>query len=340
MTSTVIWIVVAAFVLAVFVTDLMRRYALQSKLLDIPNARSSHAVPTPRGGGVGIVLAFFASVLLLTLLRLISIRVAGAFLIGGGAMASVGFLDDRSHLRASVRFGVHMTAALFAVVLLGGIPEATLENWGLHGVWIGEVIAVLMLAWTSNLFNFMDGIDGIAGSEAVFVCAAGAWLNWYRGGDVGLTAAMACLAAASLGFLRWNWPPAGIFMGDVGSGFLGFTIAVLALAVSQWDTFPIEVWGILGGVFLVDATTTLLRRVIRGELWFESHRMHAYQRLARRWESHLPVTLSVWAINLIWLLPWAWVATKMPTYAKYHLAAALVPLFTLAFWVGAGQKED
>jgi hypothetical protein len=116
---------------------------------------------------------------------------------------------------------------------------------------------VFVVVWTTNLFNFMDGIDGIAGSEAVFVSGAGALLNWCQGGAPGLTAAMLCLAAASLGFSRWNWPPAHIFMGDVGSGYLGFTLAVLGLATNQLGNIPIEAWGILGGFFLVDATITL-----------------------------------------------------------------------------------
>jgi Fuc2NAc and GlcNAc transferase len=263
----------------------------------------------------------------------------GTLLIGGGAMALVGYLDDQRHLRASVRFGVHLAAALWAVILLGGIPERALANWGLHGVWIGGLIAVLTLVWTTNLFNFMDGLDGIAGSEAVFVSGAGAWLSWYEGGAPGLTVIMACLAAASLGFLCWNWPPARIFMGDVGSGFLGFSLAVLGLAASQKGIFPIEVWAILGGVFLVDATVTLIRRVIRGDRWFNAHRTHAYQHLARRWKAHLPVTILVMLINAFWLLPIAILAARFPYYALWLLATALAPLVALVIVCGAGTDE-
>jgi Fuc2NAc and GlcNAc transferase len=220
------------------------------------------------------------------------------------------------------------------------VPESALANWGLHGAWIGGFIALLTLVWVANLFNFMDGIDGIAGSEAVFVSGAGALLNWSRGGSVGLTAAMLCLAAASLGFLRWNWPPARIFMGDVGSGFLGFTLIVLGLAANQHGTIPFEVWGILGGFFFVDATVTLLTRMARGDRWFSAHRTHAYQWLARRWRAHLPVTLLVSAINILWLLPWAWLATSRPAYAKDFLAVALAPVVVLVVLLGAGRKES
>jgi Fuc2NAc and GlcNAc transferase len=260
-------------------------------------------------------------------------------LVGGGAMALVGFSDDRWHIRASVRFGVHLAAALWAVSLLGGIPEGALANWGLHGVWIGGLIAVLALVWTSNLFNFMDGIDGIAGIEAIFVSGAGAWLNWYQGGAPGLTAAMVCLAATSLGFLGWNWPPARIFMGDVGSGFLGFSLSVLGLEASQQGIFRIEIWGILGAVFLVDATVTLIRRVVRGDKWFEAHRTHAYQHLARRWKGHLPVTILVMAIDIFWLFPLAILATRFQSYVLWFLAAALAPLAVLVIACGAGTDE-
>jgi glycosyltransferase WbpL len=341
MTLSVLAVAFMAFTVAVITTGLMRRIALQRNLIDVPNERSSHAAPTPRGGGVGIVFAFFAAAIVLAVLGLVDANILGTLLIGGSAMALVGFIDDRWQLRASVRFSVHLAAALLVVILIGGIPEAALMRWGLHGTWLGDLIAVLALVWTTNLFNFMDGIDGIAGSEAVFVGGAGALLNWYQGGAPGLTAAMLCLAAASLGFLRWNWPPARIFMGDVGSGFLGFTLAVLGLAANQvGGTIPFEAWGILGGFFFVDATITLLRRVVRGDQWFEAHRIHAYQQLARRWKAHLPVTLSVSALNLAWLLPWAWLAVRTPANAKYFLIAALAPLAVFVILAGAGRKKN
>jgi len=336
MTSRVLLVVIAAFAVALVSTGLMRRFALQRKLIDVPNERSSHASPTPRGGGVAIVVAFFVATFLLAGLGFMHGKILGALLIGGGAMALVGFFDDRWHVRASVRFSVHLVAALCVVILLGGIPEAALVGWGLGGIWIGGLLAVLVLVWTTNLFNFMDGIDGIAGSEAVFVSCAGALLNWSQGGAPGLTAAMLSLAAASLGFLCWNWPPARIFMGDVGSGFLGFSLAVMGLAASQSGTFPIEVLAILGGVFVVDATVTLIRRVIRGDRWFEAHRSHAYQHLARRWKAHLPVTIVVMIINIFWLLPLAILAVRFPAHVLWFLFAALTPLVVLVIACKAG----
>jgi len=140
--------------------------------------------------------------------------------------------------------------------------------------------------------------------------------------------------------LRWNWPPARIFMGDVGSGFLGFSLAVLGLSASRTEAAPVEVWAILGGVFLTDATVTLLRRIARGDKWLEAHRTHAYQHLARRWKAHIPVTVLATSINVVWLLPWAIFAAKVPARAPLFAAAALTPLAVLAFACGAGTEEE
>lgn len=331
---------ILTFLFAWVATGVVRRHALRNAILDIPNVRSSHATPTPRGGGLAIVTAFLGALVLLVSAGMLQFNVAVVLFAGGGAVALTGYLDDRKTLPASIRICVHIIAATVAVMVLGGITEQTLRNLGIHGIWVAGLLGVTALTWSTNLFNFMDGIDGIAGSEAVFVAGAGALLNWGYGGDSGLTAAMLVLAAATLGFLIWNWPPARIFMGDVGSGFLGFSLAVLGLAASRHSAIPIEVWAILSGVFLVDATVTLLIRIVRGDRWFEAHRLHAYQKLASRWQAHLPVTGLVIGVNVFWLLPWAWIAAIYPARAMLYVLAALTPLIVIAFLVGAGRNPN
>lgn len=320
-------------------TGFVRRHALRHAMLDIPNTRSSHVIPTARGGGLAIVGVFLVCVLLLASLRVLKFNVAIALVAGGVAIAAIGYMDDRMAVPARIRFVVHLAAAVVIVLLVGGVTDHSLRTVGLHGVVAGGIIGVLVLSWATNLFNFMDGIDGIAASEAVFVATAGAGLHWQHGGDVGLSVSMLALAAATLGFLIWNWPPARIFMGDVGSGFLGFSLAALGLAASQQGVVSMEVWAILAGVFLVDATLTLVRRVARGDRWFEAHRMHGYQRLASRWKAHLPVTVLVIVINLFWLLPWAYVAASIPARAHWCMAAALIPLSFVLLASGAGSRE-
>jgi Fuc2NAc and GlcNAc transferase len=332
-------VAIAAFLVACIGTGFVRRHAVRNAIMDVPNLRSSHAVPTPRGGGLAIAITFGIALAFLVFTELLQLKIATVLIIAGGSVALAGYLDDRKALPASIRICVHIIAATIAVMVVGGIPEQAIRTIGLHGIWAANLVAIFVLTWSTNLFNFMDGIDGIAGSEAVFVASAGAALNWLTGGDIGLTAAMLMLAAATLGFLKWNWPPALIFMGDVGSGFLGFTLAVLAIAASRGNALPIEVWVILSGVFLVDATVTLLRRIVRGDRWFEAHRLHAYQRLANRWRSHLPVTILVIAINSFWLFPWALVSAIYPAYAEMYVVVALAPLAVVALLVGAGRNR-
>jgi Fuc2NAc and GlcNAc transferase len=330
----------AAMLFAWLITGFVRRYAVRKGILDIPNTRSSHTVPTARGGGIGIVVVYLVSLLILAYLGFLPFGMAVAFELGGAAIAAVGYLDDRHALPAGVRFSVHVAAAVLVAVSVGGVAESALRVFGLHGLLAGGIAGVLILTWTTNLFNFMDGIDGIAGGEAVFIAVAGAWLNWLQGGAPGLSIAMLALAAAALGFLVWNWPPARIFMGDVGSGFLGFSLGALGLASSRQGRMSIEVWAILGGVFLVDATLTLVRRAARGDRWFEAHRMHAYQHLASRFEAHLPVTALVILVDLFWLLPWAYLAANTPERAPWYMAAALIPLGAAILAAGAGGREN
>jgi Fuc2NAc and GlcNAc transferase len=329
---------IGAGVSSIILTGLVRLYATRRNMLDIPNARSSHTLPTPRGGGLGIVVTFAAALILLAWSRLLDVESAAVLLMGGGIVAVAGFLDDRHSLPASARICAHLAAGGIFLVFIGKAPESWLTEFGLGHQWLGALCLLLALTWSTNLFNFMDGIDGIAGSEAAFVTGAGAWINSQQG-DPGVTAAMLCLSAASAGFLAWNWPPARIFMGDVGSGFLGLMIPMLDLTASARAPIPLQVWIILGGLFLADATVTLLRRAIRGDRWFEAHRLHAYQRLARRWKSHQRVTILFSAINLSWLLPWAWYAAETPVHANRSLVAALTPVLMFVLAVGAGKRE-
>jgi Fuc2NAc and GlcNAc transferase len=339
--KTLLLALTAAFVFAVSSAALIRRWASGRRLLmDLPSARSSHSSPTARGGGVGIVLGFYSSIAILWYCGLLETRMLAALTVAGGTVALVGLFDDLKSLPIYIRFSAHVGAAIFAVYMIGGVPQGFLANWGLQTPWFGFALAVLAILAGINFFNFMDGIDGIAGSETVFMGIAGAILNWRIDGDPGLTAAMLCLAAASVGFLILNWPPASIFMGDVGSGFLGLTLVLLGLAATSKSGIPVEAWPILGGVFLVDAIVTLIRRIARGDRWLEPHRLHGYQHLARRWGSHRTVTLMVVVINIFWLFPWAWLAVSKPHYAIADLAAALLPLTALAFFLGAGRREN
>lgn len=330
--------IAAVFVLAAALTLVVRRLAARFSIIDRPNDRSSHFLPTPRAGGLAIVVSS---------LLFVGVQAPGVpdrtlllvLLIGGLSIATIGFLDDLDAVSVSVRFAVHAVAAMCAAIALDGLPSLPIGDGQLHLGVVGYGLAAVAIVWVLNLFNFMDGIDGIAASEAAFITAFGAWFLWLSG-DIGPVFSVSLVvSAAALGFLIWNWPPAKIFMGDVGSGYLGYVIAVLALAAAHENSVMIFVWLILGGVFFVDATVTLIRRLLRGEKVYQAHRSHAYQWLARRWGSHLRVTLLVWAVNLFWLLPFAWLCTRYPEYALVFVGVALGPLVPLALVAGAGRAE-
>lgn len=309
------------------------------RLLDLPNARSSHQVPTPRGGGLGIVAAFSLAVAGLYLQGRIPLSFALA-LAGALPVAAIGFLDDHGHVPARWRLLVQIAAAGWSLYWLGGIDSLAFSAIDIHLGGFGTLLGGLFIVWLLNLFNFMDGIDGIAGVEVIFVAASAALLGVLVPGGAGApgsAAVLGALAAAAAGFLVWNWPPARIFMGDVGSGFVGFLIGVLALWTLTGRGLSLVVWLILAGVFFVDATITLLRRMASGQRWYEAHRSHAYQHAAARWASHCRVTLGVLALDLLWLLPLAAAAAAWPRAEWAFLALAYGPLVALALRLDAGK---
>jgi Fuc2NAc and GlcNAc transferase len=318
-------------------TIAIRRFAIASQMVDHPNERSSHSVPTPRGGGVAIVVSFAALLIALRALDAISGRFFAAALGGGVLVAMLGFADDRAHLPARWRFLGHAIAAVWTLWWLGPMPAVPLFGTPVVLGFAGLAVAGCFIVWSVNLFNFMDGIDGIASVEAITCATSGALLWCLSGIGPDWVAALA-LTAAVAGFLIWNFPPAKIFMGDAGSGFLGFTVAFFSLWCGYSAPQLFWSWFILFGCFMVDGTTTLVRRVRRGDKFYVAHRSHAYQYAARRLGSHRRVTLIVGAINLLWLLPIA----ALVAFAKVDGTAAAVvayaPLVALAFYLKAGDR--
>ena len=338
MASVDILLLVVAFVLGVGITGVMKAYAQRANLLDVPNHRSSHDTATPRGGGLSIVVVFLAAVITMWIYGALGSDTAIACAVGGGMVAAIGFADDHRHVASRWRFLVQAAAATLAVTLLGGLPAIQFGTADADLGIPGDVLAIVFTVWFTNAFNFMDGIDGIAASEAAFIAAAALLLST-SGGAAAVASLLAVLAAASLGFLVWNWPPAKIFMGDVGSGFVGFILAVLAIVSGSLGILPIWCWLILAGVFVVDATVTLLSRVIRGEQWYSPHRNHAYQKASRRMRGHRPVTLAVLGINVLWLLPLAWLVSIRPSFGWWLTMLAWIPLLMLSMYLKAGRAD-
>lgn len=333
------WIVlIVALPAATGLTWVVLQLGRRGMLLDRPLARSAHTSPMPVSGGLGIVLPFY---LLAGFLLLRGSLPQDVFLalLAGMPVAAVGLIDDIRKLDIRTRLPAHAAAAAWALWWLGDVPAIAFPGVSLDTPILLQMLAFLALVWLLNLFNFMDGIDGLAAGEAVFVMLAAclfAVLNANQSGAL-LSAVLALLCC---GFLVWNWPPAKIFMGDVGSAFLGFVIGVLALASMLQGSQNLWSWILLLGVFIVDATYTLLRRVLTGQRWYDGHSTHAYQHAARRFGSHGKVSLGVLLINLFWLAPLAWLSNHYPAAGLLITICGLLPLIALAVLLGAGGAQE
>lgn len=332
--------------LIAFVCDmLLIAHAHKWKLIDSPNHRSSHHVPTPSGGGIGLVVAGSLTGLLLVWQS--SWFFGGAVLAVSCVLAGVGLRDDRQPMPATYRLGIQAVMGACLLFVLGGMPE--LQHFA--NAWLSRTLIylflLLVIVWWINLFNFMDGIDGIAGSQVVFMLlAAATLLVWSRPSVVASPALiwMLCIAGATIGFLTLNWAPAKIFMGDVGSIYLAFMVLSLGLLSIRNDWIPVvagvAMWSILGAAFVSDATVTLVTRMVTGKRWYEAHRSHAYQRLARKLGHHRPVTLMYMAVNVLWLLPLAAACVAWPQWALVWACLAYVPLLLAAIRLGAGKVDS
>lgn len=346
--GTNIALLVAIALLAWGVAAWVLRRAKELRLVQMPNHRSSHDHPTPNGGGLGIAVA--GSMVGLGLVLFFDWAVGGWVLGLAAVLAGVGLRDDVAHLPARVRFGVQVVVCAGVLMVLGDLPalalggglEFQVTGWALFG------LLLLAGVWWINLFNFMDGIDGIAGVQAVFMLLAGGTMAMWAEPEAvhgPIWMWMLCVAAATVGFLLLNWPPAKIFMGDVGSTWLAFMVFALALLSVQAGWLSYAVWLVLGAVFVTDATVTLLTRMLRGERWYEAHCSHAYQRLSRRWQGdckagHRSVTLLAAAINGLWLMPWAWACVQWPAWSMVFMVTAYLPLVLAALWLEAGRPDS
>jgi Fuc2NAc and GlcNAc transferase len=332
------WLIAVALLMSGALTGAVRHYAITRELMDIPNARSSHSMPTPRGGGVAIVFTFLCAAAFAWQQGTLASPLLGCLLAAGGLVAIVGFLDDHGHIAARWRLLAHFAAAGMALYGLGGMPALTLGPFRLDAFWALNILGLLFLVWMLNLYNFMDGIDGLASVQAMTTCLSACMLYGFVE-EQALIAAPALLAAAVGGFLVWNFPPAKIFMGDAGSGFLGIVLGALAIHAATVQPKYFWVWCILMGVFIVDATFTLVRRCLNGSKVYEAHRTHAYQYASRSTGSHRVVTLSVGLINLCWLLPIAAAVAFWGLNGVTGVAVSYVPLLWLAFHYQAGKNE-
>jgi UDP-N-acetylmuramyl pentapeptide phosphotransferase/UDP-N-acetylglucosamine-1-phosphate transferase len=333
-------LLLATALLSSVLTWLSIRYARSRQLLDLPGQRRSHNVPTPRGGGIAIVIAVVVGGCALAL-RLNDFSEALAFLLPPIVfVALVGWLDDHRGLSARVRFATHCFAAAWAcsAPLLLLLFDAVDPPQPLAPTLLVSLVLVLAIVWSINLHNFMDGIDGLLTLQALFVFLASAALQAWRGDAVVIAPLLVC-AAACIGFLPFNFPRARVFLGDVGSGVLGFLVAIAVLF--SLLTLPALASGlVLCSAFVTDASCTLISRMLRGRRWYSAHREHLYQWLVRLGWSHARVVALYMAWNLLIVLPVVYWMNRMPSTHEIsadHGVYPVVAVYAVAialWWYG------
>ena len=280
------------FITSLVLTYVIRKISIEKSLLDIPNDRSSHTIATPHGGGIAIAVTWFIGISYLFYTSNIDTPLYFALIVGI-VISIIGYFDDLHELSAKFRLLIQASVAFLGLYFLGGLQKIDLIVFTLENQIIINIFAMLMIVWFINLYNFLDGIDGYAGSEAIFLAIAGFLLF---GGTHFLV-----LVVAVFGFLVWNWHRAKIFMGDVGSTLLGYNIAIFTIYYANQESMNLWIWIILFGVFWFDATITLIRRYKNNEKLSQAHKKHAYQRLTQSGYSHDKVVLFSILINAVLL---------------------------------------
>jgi UDP-N-acetylmuramyl pentapeptide phosphotransferase/UDP-N-acetylglucosamine-1-phosphate transferase len=290
-------IILLVFLLSAGLTWYLCHPAAKLRILDEPNERSLHEMPVPRTGGLAIITALLVGSLPFALTNILD---PGFALVTAAAalIAIISFVDDRSGVSPKFRLLVHAIAA--ALVVAGGLVADVLQLPGWQWSWpsaVSLVFTVLFLIWMTNLYNFMDGMDGFAGGMALLGFSAYAVLGWQAGEPLFMVASL-IVAASAAGFLVFNFPPAKIFMGDVGASVLGFLSACLSLWAATERIFPIWIGILVFSPFIVDATVTLLNRLVAGHRVWEAHRSHYYQRLVRFGWGHRKTVILEYALMI------------------------------------------
>jgi len=309
----------SSLLICLVLTFVVRKWAINRSVLDLPNERSSHSIPTPRGGGIAIAATWFLAITFLFFRGDIDSALFFALLCGV-PISVIGLVDDVVTISAKFRLIVQVASAAMVLVFLGGLQGINIGFVYLSLPILFSILAVIGIVWFTNLFNFLDGIDGYICTEVIFIGFAFFLLF----GEV----PPALLAAVTAGFLVWNWQPAKIFMGDVGSTLLGFTIGVFAVYYQNCGDSSIVIWLMLTSLFWFDASLTLYRRWRNGETLSTAHKKHAYQRIVQSGFSHQKTVIYSLFINLS-ILGLVWLAIRYPSYSLVFFGINIVYLYVV-----------
>ncbi|MCG3692894.1 MraY family glycosyltransferase [Aliarcobacter butzleri] len=283
-------IYIILLLISFLLTYFIKNYMIKKSLVASVNERSSHTVPTPHGGGIAIAITWFIGLFYIYFIGEIENSLFYALLFGA-VISIVSFFDDIYELSPKLRLIIQAIVAIGGLYFLGGFEALTFGIFDIQNPIFTNIFAFFMIIWFINLYNFLDGINGYAGSEAIFLSLAGFILF---GGNHFLV-----LAVAVLGFLYWNWNKAKIFMGDVGSTLLGYNVAIFTIYYANQEPTNFWIWIILFSVYWFDATLTLIRRKLNKERLSQAHKKHAYQRLTQAGWSHYKVTNYSIGLNIL-----------------------------------------
>jgi Fuc2NAc and GlcNAc transferase len=314
------------FLLCYGLTGIYRIIALKKNILDIPISRSMHVLPTPRGGGIGFVITIVICTILYSKKYIISSNFLNVILQTCLGVSILGLIDDKYNLSAKLRLIIQF---LLGGLILLNYPFVIFQytDYLIFQIMI-VMLFIFSYLWVVNLYNFMDGINGLATLEAISVCLC-MLINYYLIDYYQDFNFILIVIFSLMGFLIWNFPKAKIFMGDAGSYFLGSIIFILSIVSLNKNVTFFFSWIIIFAVFFVDATSTLIRRLLNKENLFQAHKKHIYQIVSMKYNSHVKASLSIILINFLWLFPISYLVMSNKINVVYGLILAYFPLLAI-----------
>ncbi|MFA6037592.1 MAG: hypothetical protein WC748_05710 [Legionellales bacterium] len=332
---TFVFTFIYTYVMVYLSNNYAKRYLMQA-----PHLRGTHTRSIPRGVGVAIVILCLIAICALSFGDVyFSNAFAHGLLLGGLLVAGIGFVDDHQHVDPKIRLVIQALAVGIVLYQIGGFPEFYILNHVFYLGWLGHILAFFGMIWLINLYNFIDGLDGQAGTETVFVSLNLVAMT-YLLGFLSLSWLLFVLASSMVAFLCWNWQPAKVFMGDVCSGFLGFFFAALMAYTARDNMIPLISWLILLALPIADMSYTLIVRLLKGHAYDETHCTFAYHHAMVRLGSHQAVVLRTLMLNILWLAPFAWAAFLWPEYDLWFFLVAISLVFYIVIKLGAGKEND
>lgn len=333
-------VVLFSFVSSFGLSYLFIKQSKHFGLVDIPNHRSSHSLPTPKGGGLALYLSYNLCVILAYELGFLAVDIVEPLLFGSPVVAVLGWLDDQKNLPAKLRLLIHLiVSALIFFILTDGMRISFHVSYlPVNIVYILIPFVVLYISWFINLYNFMDGVDGMAGATGLVVSLFLA-TTFYFNNLFTYAFLYSLLSTGIAGFLILNWSPAKIFLGDTGAYFLGFMFSTLSLVALIYEKIPLHVTIICFAFFITDTTYTLIMRAIKKQNVFEAHRQFAFHKFLRKGNSHQKVSLFYALVSAFWLCPLAYLVFKFPEYSNLCLVVAFAPLIYFCYYQKAGSES-